>query len=107
MRNEITKITLNEELTKSQEACRILTAVSNKNILVEKGGYVFKAGIKGSHLFLGLMPGILANSCSRYFPFLCRLLKAEYLPWDILMPVLCFALIGNYAPVRSLRREKW
>ncbi|MBN1256621.1 MAG: hypothetical protein JXA52_02815 [Planctomycetes bacterium] len=83
MSAEITKITLNDEFVEPREVSEILSAVSDQKIILEKGGYVFKASIVDTHLYLGLRP--------------CFLGDRKIYHYDLTLPVdSLFTLSGNF-----------
>ncbi|MDA3797945.1 MAG: hypothetical protein PF692_02575 [Kiritimatiellae bacterium] len=56
MRSEITDIIVNEKPTRLSKFRKIISAISNPDILAEKGGYLFMVLIDGSCCNLGIQP---------------------------------------------------
>lgn len=56
MPSGITKTTLNGKLASSGDLKEALSALSDKLVLAEKGGYLFKSLIQDDHLYLGVLP---------------------------------------------------
>ncbi len=56
MGNAIKKVTVNGESTAPNELRKMLTAMCDKRILMEKGGYLFSVSITTDHCVLGIQP---------------------------------------------------
>ena len=56
MNSGISTVILNEKPASSEELKKIVTALCDKKIIVEKGGFLFSSCIRGNTLYIGILP---------------------------------------------------
>ncbi len=63
----ITKIFLNKEEKASRKLKSIMSAMSNRDILIEKSGYLFNSSINGNCLCIGILPYFINGERTHHY----------------------------------------
>ncbi|MCK5801572.1 MAG: hypothetical protein KAI66_02010 [Lentisphaeria bacterium] len=63
----ITRVVLNQAKMKKKELASVIPALSDRNILAEKSGYIFNSSIVGDSLFLGILPYFISGQRTYHY----------------------------------------